>query len=122
MRLKDSTGSGAQRVLITGNKAPNGGGVYAAKNATVSMKDRTQIAVNNDVYLDSDSAILVDKVLTTTGTVARITPEKYSEFPPVKVLYGNAVYSQHGKFAVTRQKYPPQDWVVDSDGNLKKKN
>ena len=123
LRLKDSTGSGAQRVLITGNKAPNGGGVYAAKNATVSMKDRTQIDdVSNDVYLDSDSAILVDKVLTTTGTVARITPEKYSEFPPVKVLYGDAVGSEHGKFAVTRQKYPSQEWVVDSGGKLKKKN
>ncbi len=122
LRLKDSTGSGAQSVLITGNQAANGGGVYAANRATVSMQGSTQIAVNNDVYLDSDSAILVNKVLNSTGTVARITPENYREFPPVKVLYGDAVGSEHGKFAVTRQKYPPQEWVVDSDGKLKKKN
>ena len=121
-RLKDSTASGTQGVLITGNQAPNGGGVYAANNADVSMNGGTQIAVDNDVYLYSGSAIVVNKVLNSTGTVARITPENYSEFPPVKVLYGDAVGSEHGKFAVTRQKYPPQDWVVDSDGKLKKKN
>ena len=86
------------------------------------MQGGTQIAVDNDVYLYSGSAIVVNKVLNSTGTVARITPENYSEFPPVKVLYGDAVGSEHGKFAVTRQKYPPQEWVVDSNGNLKKKN
>ena len=122
LRLKDSTASGTQGVLITGNQAPNGGGVYAANNADVSMQGGTQIAVDNDVYLYSGSAIVVNKVLNSTGTVARITPENYSEFPPVKVLYGDAVGSEHGKFAVTRQKYPPQEWVVDSNGNLKKKN
>ena len=124
LRLKDSTGSGASSVLIKNNSAVNGGGVYAANRATVSMRGGTRIDEynKNDVYLEKGSGILVEKALTTAGTVARITPEKYSEFPPVKVLYGNAVYSQHGKFAVTRQKYPPQDWVVDSDGKLKKKN
>ena len=122
LRLKDNGSTGC---TITGNNADtngNGGGVYAAKNATVRMQGRTQIHEYNDVYLYSGSAIVVEKVLNSTGTVARITPENYSEFPPVKVLYGDAVGSEHGKFAVTRQKYPSQEWEVSSLGLLKKKN
>ena len=117
LQNNDSTGC-----TIKGNTAQLGGGVYAANKADVSMKGGTQIAVDNDVYLYSGSAILVYNALATAGTVARITPEKYSEFPPVKVLYGDAVGSEHAKFDVTRQKYPSQEWVVDSGGKLKKKN
>ena len=113
LQNNDSTGC-----TIKGNTAQLGGGVYAANKADVSMKGGTQIAVDNDVYLHSGSAILVYNALATTGTVARITPEKYSEFPPVKVLYGDAVGSQHSKFAVT----PKGDeyWTVGNTGHLTK--
>ena len=73
----------------------------------------------NDVYLEKGSGILVEKALTTAGTVARITPEKYSESPAVQVLYGNAVGSQHGKFIVTPK--GSQQWKVDSYGLLRPK-
>ena len=110
---------------IKGNTAQRGGGGVYANNADVIMQGLTRIAVNkvnNDVYLDNNSLINVAGPLTAEDSVARITPENYSEFPLVKVLDGSAVGSEHGKFAVTRQKYPPQEWVVDSNGNLKKKN
>ena len=115
----DSTGC-----TIKGNTAKLGGGVYA-NNADVSMNGRTQIAVNevnNDVYLDNNSLINVAGPLTAEPPVARITPKTYSLFSPVKVLDGNAVGSEHGKFTVTKQTSPTtQEWAVGSDGKLKHK-
>ena len=121
LRLKDSTGSGASSVLIKNNSAVNGGGVYAANRATVSMQGGTRIDEynKNDVYLEKGSGILVEKALTTAGTVARITPEKYSESPAVQVLYGDAVGSQHSKFIVTPK--GNQQWKVNSYGRLQPK-
>ena len=89
------------------------------------MNGRTQIAVNevnNDVYLDNNSLINVAGPLTAEPPVARITPKTYSLFSPVKVLDGNAVGSEHGKFTVTKQTSPTtQEWAVGSDGKLKHK-
>ena len=121
LRLKDSTGSGASSVLIKNNSAVNGGGVYAANRATVSMQGGTRIDEynKNDVYLEKGSGILVEKALTTAGTVARITPEKYSESPAVQVLYGDAVGSQHSKFIVTPK--GNQQWKVNNYGRLQMK-
>ena len=121
LRLKDSTGSGASSVLIKNNSAVNGGGVYAANRATVSMQGGTRIDEynKNDVYLEKGSGILVEKALTTAGTVARITPEKYSESPAVQVLYGDAVGSQHSKFIVTPK--GNQQWKVNNYGHLQPK-
>ena len=123
LRLKDNGSTGC---TITGNNADtngNGGGVYAAKNATVRMQGRTQINEYNDVYLYSGSAIVVEKVLNSTGTVARITVPNKDYKPGIKVLYGTSelLNSEHGKFAVTRQNYPPREWVVDSNGLLQMK-
>ena len=118
LNLKDSTGSGAQSVLITGNKAANGKGVYAANNATVSMQGGTRIDVFNDVYLYSGSAILVEDALTTTGTVARIKVPENNYTTSTQVLYGSAALlnSQHGKFAVMPR--GNQQWVVNRYGFL----
>ena len=112
LQNNDSTGC-----TIKGNTAQLGGGVYA-NNADVSMNGGTQIAVDNDVYLHSNSWIKVADTLTAEAPVARITPEDYREFPPVKVLDGSAVGSEHAKFAVT----PKGDeyWTVGSDGCLTK--
>ena len=113
LQNNDSTGC-----TIKGNTAQLGGGVYAANKADVSMKGDTQIAVDNDVYLYSGSAILVYNALATAGTVARITVPKNDYKPSTKVLYGDAVGSEHAKFAVT----PKGDeyWTVGSDGCLTK--
>ena len=116
LNLKDSTDSGTQGVRITGNQAAKGGGVYAANYASVSMQGGTQINEYNDVYLDSRSAILVERVLSTTGTVARIKVPKNNYKPGTQVLYGGAVGSQHTKFAVMPK--GNQQWKVDSYGRL----
>ena len=111
LQNNDSTGC-----TIKGNTAQLGGGVYAANKADVSMKGGTQIAVDNDVYLYSGSAILVYNALATAGTVARITVPKDDYKPSTKVLYGDAVGSEHAKFAVTPN--GDEHWTVDSNGYL----
>ena len=110
--------NGSTGCTIKGNTAQLGGGVYAANKADVSMKGGTQIAVDNDVYLYSGSAILVYNALATAGTVARITVPKDDYKPSTKVLYGDAVGSEHAKFAVT----PKGDeyWTVGNTGHLTK--
>ncbi|UTD05181.1 hypothetical protein E4N80_06645 [Treponema denticola] len=121
LNLKDSTGSGAQSVLITGNRAANGKGVYAANNATVSMQGGTRINVYNDVYLDSRSGISVENALTATGTVARIKVPENNYTTSTQVLYGSTALlnSQHGKFEVMPK--GNQQWEVNSFGFLKPK-
>ncbi len=122
LRLKDySTGSDVYGVLIKNNNAPNGGGVYAAKNATVSMQGGTRIDEYNYnyVYLDSGSGILVNKPLTAASPVARITVPEDDYNTSTKVLYGDAVSSEHGKFAVKPK--GTQQWGVNSYGHLQPK-
>ena len=106
-------------LLIIGNQAAKGGGVYAKNVLQVSMKNGTRIAVNNDVYLDSGSWIQVAGALS-NNPVARITVPNNQYLPSTKVLDGNAALlnSEHGKFAVT----PKGDeyWTVGNDGRLTK--
>ena len=119
LRLQDSEDPGAQSVLIIGNQAAKGGGVYAKNVLQVSMKNGTRIAVNNDVYLDSGSWIQVAGALS-NNPVARITVPNNQYLPSTKVLDGNAALlnSEHGKFQVT----PKGDeyWTVGNDGRLTK--
>lgn len=119
LRLQDSEDPGAQSVLIIGNQAAKGGGVYAKNVLQVSMKNGTRIAVNNDVYLDSGSWIQVAGALS-NNPAARITVPNGKYLPSTKVLDGNAALlnSEHGKFAVT----PKGDeyWTVGNDGRLTK--
>ena len=116
--------NGSTGCTIKGNTAQRGGGVYA-NNADVIMKGRTRIAVNevnNDVYLDNNSLINVADPLTAEPPVARITPQTYSEFPPVQVLYSDTsglVSSEYYKFEVTPES-STAEWVIKSDGCLKK--
>ena len=119
LRLQDSEDPGAQSVLIIGNQAAKGGGVYAKNVLQVSMKNGTRIAVNNDVYLDSGSWIKVAGALS-NNPAARITVPNGKYLPSTKVLNGNAALlnSEHAKFQVT-----PKDgeyWTVGSDGCLTK--
>lgn len=114
---------GSTGCTIKGNTAQRGGGVYA-NNADVSMKGGTQIAVDNDVYLDDTSRINVADTLS-KNPAARITPENYRELPPVKVLDGTPTLlnSEHAKFQVTPQDLgggSTQNWEVDANGYLKK--
>ena len=114
LQNNDSTGC-----TIKGNIAyTNGGGVYA-NNADVIMSGRTRIAVDNDVYLDDDSLIKVFNTLTAPHPVARITVPKDNYKTGTQVLGGNAVGSQHTKFAVTPN--GGGEWEVNRSGFLRPK-
>ena len=106
-------------LLIIGNQAAKGGGVYAKNVMQVSMKNCTRIAVNNDVYLDSGSWIQVAGALS-NNPAARITVPNGKYLTSTKVLDGNAALlnSEHTKFQVT----PKGDeyWTVGNDGRLTK--
>ena len=110
--------NGSTGCTIKGNTAQRGGGVYANKT-DVSMKKDTQIAVDNDVYLDNTSRIRVVGTLS-KNPAARITVPNTAYNTYTQVLDGNAALlnSQHAKFAVT----PKGDeyWTVGSDGRLTK--
>ena len=109
----DSTGC-----TIKGNTAQRGGGVYANK-IDVSMQGLTQIAVDNDVYLDNTSRIKVFSTLS-KNPAARITVPNTAYNTYTQVLDGSAALlnSEHGKFQVT----PKGDeyWTVGNDGRLTK--
>mgnify|MGYP000968646779 CR=1 FL=1 len=125
LNLQDSTGTGAQGLRIIGNQAAKGKGVYATN--TVVMKDRTQIDVNNDVYLDSGSKIRADSVLNPPGgTAACITvpDDKYNTGTQV-LLAGTGVNpaNEAGKFTVTPKIVggTTQQWQVNNTGYLQPK-
>nr|WP_180486949.1 right-handed parallel beta-helix repeat-containing protein [Treponema socranskii] len=125
LNLQDSTGTGAQGIRIIGNQAAKGKGVYATN--TVVMKDRTQIDVNNDVYLDSGSKIRADSVLNPPGgTAACITvpDDKYNTGTQV-LLAGTGVTlaNEAGKFTVTPKIVggTTQQWQVNNTGYLQPK-
>ena len=119
LRLQDSEDPGAQSVLIIGNQAAKGGGVYAKNVLQVSMKNGTRIAVNNDVYLDSGSWIKVFSTLS-NNPAARITVPNGKYLPSTKVLDGSAALlnSEHTKFQVTPN--GNEHWTVGNDGRLTK--
>ena len=122
-------------VQVTGNTAPQGGGVYIeAGSATFTIQDTSivtpstggdaTIAGKNDVYLGEESGnlakITVDGYLSPQGgKAARITVEDSQYKEDTQVLTGSAVNTEHGKFTVTPKN--GQDWKVDESGCLKHK-
>ena len=121
-------------VQVTGNTAPQGGGVYIEDgSATFTIQDTSivtpstesyaTIAGKNDVYLGEDSGnlakITVDGSLSPQGgKAARITVPDDSYQVGTQVLTGSAVSTEHGKFTVTPE--IGQNWEVDESGKLKK--
>ena len=106
-------------LLIIGNQAAKGSGVYA-NNIDVSMKDRTRIAVNNDVYLDNTSRIKVFGTLS-KNPAARITVPNTAYNTYTKVLDGAITTGSpqnYTKFQVTPN--GNEHWTVGSDGYLTK--
>ena len=59
------------------------------------------------------------------GIAARITPQSYSETPPVQVLTGSTVGSNYTKFTVTpdvKEDGIAQAWIINVAGKLEKSN
>ena len=102
---------------IKGNTAQRGGGVYA-NNADVIMNGRTQIAVDNDVYLDNTSRISVVGTLS-KNPAARITVPNTAYNTYTQVLDGAITTGSpqnYTKFQVTPK--GSEHWTVDSNGYL----
>ena len=87
----------------------------------LERKDRTRIAVNNDVYLDNTSRIKVFGALS-NNPAARITVPDSDYYVGRKVLDDTSatINQNYKKFEVT-PKGGSEQWEVDSDGKLKQK-
>lgn len=115
---------------ITGNTSTNGGGIHSSGDFTLSggtiqgntgtygagvyqngmfyLKDAARIDVNNDVYLPSASRVLtvIDALTTSSGSIAKITPNSYSNGRPVvTVSYSGANASTEYAYPNTSQKF-----------------
>lgn len=104
---------------ISGCTAKNGlgGGVYVEKG-TFNMNDGAVISSDNDVYLADGTTITVTEKLTSTDTVATITPENYElGIQVLKAESGVTLNKYPGNFAVTLSD-GHENWFVDSAGYL----
>ena len=103
---------------VTDNTAKlSGGALHLESNdSTFKMSGSTVITVDpskNDVFLEEGKFITIEGTLTETGTVARITLEKYTV--GAKVLEASS--NDYTKFTIT-----PKDgnaWSIDQNGKLK---
>jgi hypothetical protein len=102
--------------LITGNTAPLGGGVYVfAAYDSFTMSGGARIAPNNDVYLQTNTAITIGGTLTATppNFTAVITPSSYST---TQVLIGT-LSGNNERFGVTPQSVSIS-WKVNTYGYI----
>lgn len=103
---------------VTDNTAKlSGGALHLESNdSTFKMSGSTVITVDpskNDVFLQERRFITIEDALTTTGNVARITPENYTV--GAKVL--QAPSTEYAKFTVTPK--GRNAWSIDQNGKLK---
>ena len=118
-------------IILQNGKASdgNGGAVYVKTGSIFGLTAVSRIGPgatkgDNDVYLENGALIKVASTLSATMTIARITPETYSESTQV-LTGGGAVHSTHDKFTVTSQDLGGglwQDWEIKNDGTLTEKH
>lgn len=101
---------------ISGNSSTNGNGVAVMNRGAFSMGGDAAIPATDDVYLDTTNSrtISVDGTLSSTSTVATITPKAYSNGKAV--LSGSALGSEYTKFEVTPK--TGETWGISSEGKL----
>ena len=115
---------------ISGNNtvssSAKGAGVLVKHYSEVKMQmsGAAKIDTNNDVYLSNDSSNFAKITLPgplSQNPAARITPETYGTTTQVlEAGTGVNLANEAGKFTVTPQTSPLQNWKVDSNGKLKK--
>ena len=115
---------------ISGNNtvssSAKGAGVLVKHYSEVKMQmsGAAKIDTNNDVYLSNDSNNFAKITLSgplSQNPAARITPETYGTTTQVlEAGTGVNLANEAGKFTVTPQTSPLQNWKVDSNGKLKK--
>ena len=105
---------------ISDNTSGYGDGVYV-EDGTFTMNGGAVISSNNDVYLADGTTITVTENLTSTDTVATITPENYElGIQVLKAESGVTLKKYPGNFAVTTRVLSdePENWFIDSAGYL----
>lgn len=111
-------------VLITGNSAPEGSGIYAMDNFTIGGSAR--LDTGNDIYLGKDSnnnisAFTISSHLTKadTNNKIKITPFEYSNY--ASLMYsgdGVKLSEEYIFFEVTPQSGSDYEWRIKPNGTL----
>ena len=103
---------------IKGNSAATGKGVYATTD-NFKMSGNAVIDLGNDVCLGDGNKITVTGALSTTSTVALITPTNYSSPWPVLAVENDVKLADViKKFKVTPN--GSEEWTIKDDGTLTK--
>ncbi len=112
--MKDGSISG-NTCISTGSSY--GGGVYVS-DGTFSMKGNAVVYSSNDVYLANGTTITVTGNLTSTDTVATITPNVYSTTRQVLVAGSGVNLTDKivNRFLVTQEN--GNEWYVTVNGKL----
>lgn len=108
-----------KNTVISGNLSGDGDGVYV-EDGTFTMNDGAVISSDNDVFLTNETTITVTGNLTSTDTVATITPNVYSTTRQVLVPDSGVNFTDKivNRFLVTPEN--SNEWYVTVDGNLQK--
>lgn len=106
-----------KNTVISGNISGYGNGVYVG-DGTFTMNDGAVISSDNDVYLANGTTITVTGNLTSTDTVATITPNEYSISRQVLVAGSGVNFTDKivNRFLVTQEN--GNEWYVTVNGNL----
>lgn len=102
----------------------NGKGVYVVKSNGIDplfeISGDASITEDNDVYLANETTITVTGNLTSTDTVATITPNVYNTTRQVLVPDSGVIFTDKivNRFLVTPEN--SNEWYVTVDGNLQK--
>ena len=107
-----------KNTVISGNLSGDGDGVYV-EDGTFTMNDGAVISSDNDVYLANGTTITVTGNLTSTDTVATITPNVYSTTRQVLVAGSGVNLTDKivNRFLVTPEN-SGNEWYVTVNGNL----
>ena len=105
---------------IKGNSAATGKGVYATTD-NFKMSGNAVIDLGNDVCLGDGNRITVTGALSTTSTVALITPTNYSS-PHAVLAVENGVKLADviKKFNLTQPEDGSAEYIINDEGKLQK--
>ena len=115
------TGGTIEGNQITNPLSKMGTGIFSENSGeTLEMSGNAYVANDNDIHLSDNSVVKITGALS-NNPVARITPETYGTTTQVlEAGTGVNLANEAGKFTVTPQTPPLQNWKVGEDGKLKK--
>ncbi|WP_027728412.1 hypothetical protein [Treponema sp. C6A8] len=99
-----------------------GGAIYTSRR--LDLKGKAYIPAGtgskNDVYLVSDTYILIEDTLSASSPVATITPSTYTNGTQVLYSSNALLSSNYSKFAVKKPSGSDKNWVIIADGSYGK--